>query len=123
MDWDCRVRDGGNCDPGRCCCVCDRFHAGDSCSHVGWTLWKLYFLKPDGLETAAVGYDAVVEGNAGTAAAEFAHYESGSRCARDVETVAVAFWGEEDVVVSGGVDGLEKSGIERYLRSSCVQAR
>jgi hypothetical protein len=59
-------------------------------------------------------YDAVIEGHAGLPASELMHFETRRSFVRHVQTFAVAFRSQEDVVLDAGVDGTAEGGVERY---------
>ena len=63
-----------------------------------------------------LGHDAVVEGDAGLAAAEFADVEAVWSFAGDVESLAVALGREEDAILDAGVHGADERRIKRDVR-------
>src|SRR5580704_4326617 len=69
-------------------------------------------LQANSFITYTLGHDAVFEGDAGGAAAEFAHLESGGRLGADVEPLAVAVRSQEDVVFDAGIHGLPEDRLQ-----------
>src|ERR1039458_1831392 len=62
--------------------------------------------------TYALGHDAVFEGDAGGAAAEFAHLKAGGCLGADVESLAVPVRRQENVVFDAGIHSLPEDGFQ-----------